>query len=272
MNEAERPRQLSLDGEFTPASQVEEPQRREVQPAKSSEDPTTLRSAYGILPVISAEPATVIVDADSHVVEHHVGWLAACVEHRAIQVLRRDYADPERHEAAVREYESATIFAAHAKELVEQAVAAGHEAKLPVREIARHLRKSPSHITRIIQRMELRREHHDLAERLTDSHLEAVATCDRDTQRQLLEQAVADSLSVHELEQSVRDNRIAFRRIVGTDQRYLEVLDNTGLSRLVPNWKDQAREWVAWFKDATRAAEQCSPSLPRGNKRHGRAA
>jgi len=272
VTEDERPQQLSLDGDFTPPSQPDEDSPRASRAAGSREDPTRLRSAYGIEPIISAEAAVVMVDRDHKVVEHHIGWLAACAEHRSIQAVERDYDSIGRHEAAAREAETASKLAGHARELIEMSAVEAQQANVSVREIGRRLHKSPSHITRILQRVALREEHPDLADRLTDSHLEAVATCDREQQRQLLEQAVADHLSVHELEHLVRDVRIAFRRIVGGDQRCLSALEASHLARLVPDWQDRAPEWVAWFKVANRVYEPGSDSLPRGNKRHGRAA
>jgi len=212
------------------------------------------------------------VDKDRKVVQHHIGWLAAYAEHRPIHISERAYDKVARHEAAAREADTAAAFTAHTREFVEAAVIAANDAELPVRETARRLGKSASYVTRIMGRVKVRQAHPELAKQLTDSHLEAVVTFDCEHQRQLLESAIAEHLSVHDLEQLARDSRRAFRKVIGTDQRYVGLLESTGLSRLAPDWKDKAPDWVAWFKAAQRATEADARSLPHGNKRHGRAA
>lgn len=266
--------QVSLGEEFHTAK------REDVKPPASHDgrvDARSLRSAVGAEREPRPNPAPITLNAQGEVVEGHLGWLVARDERRPVRVVHKDYDKREYFNALAEERADLSSAAKCADAILPKAAMAGQDAQVSVRDVGKTLNVSASQASRLSIRDELISKFGSyLARGLKISHLEVVGVRKLSETRQLefLDRAVADKLSVRQLEQVVRAGKLGERQVVPEDHAYLDVLEEAGFAAELRSWNRDPERCARMAKRFIRVAEtrhpELLPALPRGVK-HGRA-
>ena len=269
---AHQPRQSSFGGDFLPAAPPPPAPPAEDPPGRRGVDPSSVESAAGIVHRPPADAARVVLDENGRVLEGHLLWRAAIDERRRVSMEQRAYGARERFEALSREADTSMGVHGWTAELVLHAVQSGREAGLSEQEIARGLKISRSHVSRLIRREELRRRHRRFLDAgLSISYLEAVGNLDDSKQAELLSAALDEGWAMRQLERRIREDDLTARRTIGINPLLLECLEEVKLDRLVADWRNQPDEWCDHLRRVARALE-AQPQLkallvPRGSRR-----
>jgi len=267
--------QVSLGEEFLTAK------REDVKPPASDDgrvDARGLKSAVGAEREPRPSPVQITVNAQEEVVEGHMAWLVARDERRPVRVVHKDYDKREYFKALADERADLSSAAKCAEAILPKAAIAGQDAQITVRDIAKTLKVSASQASRLSIREELTSKFGSyLVRGLKISHLEVVGVrkLTETRQRELLDRAVADNLSVRKFEKLVRAGKLGDRQIASEDRVYLEVLEEAGFPEELRTWNRDPERCARMAKKLIRVVETRHPellsALPRGVK-HGRAA
>lgn len=253
---ARPPQQSSFGDDFLAAAAPPDAEPALDPGGRRRVDPRTLESAAGIVHQPSASAAKVVLDETGKVLEGHLLWKVAIDERRPIAVEQRTYAAKQRFEALSKEADTSTGIHGWTADLVVQAVLCGREAELSEQDIARGLKISRSHVSRLLRRTELSQRHRGFLDAgLSISYLEAVSSLAESRQVELLTGALEEGWTVRQLERRIREDELATRRTIGINLLLLECLEDVKLGRLVPDWRNQAEEWCDHLRRVARALE-----------------
>ena len=271
---ARKPRlqQVSFGEEFMPEATTREPELSGDRGGTRRVEARRLESAAGIVHQPPDRVPKIVLDNEGKVVEGHLLWAVAIDERRCVAVEQQRYLARQRFEALCGEVDTSAGVRGWTAELVLQTVLRGREAELSEQQIARRLKISRSHVSRLIRRSELNQRHRSFLESgLSISYLEAVSSLAEARQVELLTSARDEGWTVRQLERHVREDELGARRVIGINPLLIDCLEDVKLGRLVPDWKDHPDEWCDHLRRVAKMLDE-RPHLrallvPRGSRR-----